>query len=383
MARKAILDTYYTFTPSTRTIVIPRAVPRERLVLITDVTTNQVLYNYSDATLKATAYTISTDASGAYTSTTIVLNFNTTALSATDKLQIMVDEYDEKFTPSETYLDAVNKLRVSQPQSLIDTDYEYSTQATKWENLAVINNRPFAYFNFDKSITFTDISATNSSRTYVISTTAAGTNGLYVGQPISVLDTLFAGADGVYIIDSIVAGTSISYTGKFYFTGSTGSINYANSTAIYGAYVFTGAQIPLSSITNVSNLITVTTTVPHGLVVGNDVAVTGTTATTNAPNGSWQVASLLSPTSYTFYATNTPTGSIVVTPTAPTVQTMTGKYAVGVQANTAAAPGQLITGTGIAPNTYVGFMNTATITASVSTTTLTVTAQSELDRWRI
>lgn len=376
MARKAILDTYYTFTPSTRTIVIPRAVPRERLVLITNVTTNQVLFNFSDATLKATSYTISTDASGAYTSTTIVLNFNTTALSATDKLQILVDEYDEKFTPSETYLDAVNKLRVSQPQSLIDTDYEYSTQATKWENLAVINNRPFAYFNFDKAITYTDISATNGSRTYVISTTAAGTNGLYVGQPISVLDTLFAGADGVYVIDSIVAGTSISYTGKFYFTGTTGSINYANSTAIYGAYVFTGATIPLSSMSYVSNLVTVTTSVPHGLVVGNEVAVAGTTATTNAPNGSWTVASLLSPTSYTFYATNTPTGSVVVTPSAPTVQTMTGKYAVGVQSNTAAAPGQLITGTGIAPNTYVGFMNTATITSSVSTTTLTVTAQS-------
>ena len=51
MARKAILDTYYVFTPSTRTIVIPRAIQRERLVLITDVTTNQVIFNFSDATL--------------------------------------------------------------------------------------------------------------------------------------------------------------------------------------------------------------------------------------------------------------------------------------------------------------------------------------------
>ena len=48
MARKAILETGYTFTPSTNTIVIPRAIQRERLILITNVTTNTVIYNFSD-----------------------------------------------------------------------------------------------------------------------------------------------------------------------------------------------------------------------------------------------------------------------------------------------------------------------------------------------
>ena len=58
MARKAIIDTYYTFTPSTNTIRIPRVIQRERLVLITNVTTNQVIYNFSDASLKATSHSI-------------------------------------------------------------------------------------------------------------------------------------------------------------------------------------------------------------------------------------------------------------------------------------------------------------------------------------
>ena len=80
MARKAILDTYYTFNPTTRTIVIPRAIKQERLVLITDLATNTVLYNFSDPTLKTTSYTVSTDATGQYTSTTLVLNYNTTGL---------------------------------------------------------------------------------------------------------------------------------------------------------------------------------------------------------------------------------------------------------------------------------------------------------------
>ena len=108
MARKAILETGYTFTPSTNTIVIPRVVPRERLILITNVTTNTVIYNFSDSNLKANTYTVST--TGGTNTTTVVLNYNTAGMSSTDKLQITVDEYDEKFTPSEVYVDPVNKF---------------------------------------------------------------------------------------------------------------------------------------------------------------------------------------------------------------------------------------------------------------------------------
>jgi hypothetical protein len=32
--------------------------------------------------------------------------------------------------------DPVDKLRVSTPQALIDTDFEYGTQPTKWETIA-------------------------------------------------------------------------------------------------------------------------------------------------------------------------------------------------------------------------------------------------------
>jgi len=138
MARKILLDTAYTFTPSSATIVIPRYIPRERLILITDVTNNTVLYNFSDPALKATSYTATAGQAtwgGDAGKTTIVLqlNTNTIAFNQNDKLQVMIDEYEEKFTPAETTLDATNKMRVSTPQSLIDTDFEYSFQPTKWE----------------------------------------------------------------------------------------------------------------------------------------------------------------------------------------------------------------------------------------------------------
>ena len=51
---------------------------------------------------------------------------------------------DGRFNPTEVLTDPVNKLRTSTAQALIDTDFEYGTQQSKWENLAVTNNRPFA-----------------------------------------------------------------------------------------------------------------------------------------------------------------------------------------------------------------------------------------------
>lgn len=309
MARKAILDTYYTFTPSTRTVVIPRAVPRERLILITNVTTNQVIFNFSDASLKTTSYTISTDGAG-NAITTAILNYNTTSMSATDKLQIVIDEYDEKFTPSETYTDPVNKLRVSTPQALIDTDFEYSTQSTKWESLGMINNRPFAYYSSGGSaLTVTNITATNGSRVITVATTTPPA----AGTPVFIQDTIWQPADGSYIVDTVSAGTNFTYTARLPFNGATGSIFNSSATSVYTGTPFTNAAIGVSTVvangTNASN-VQITTSIPHGLMPGNEVALTGTSASTFAPNGSWVISTVANATSFSIYPTSAPTGSI-------------------------------------------------------------------------
>lgn len=47
--------------------------------------------------------------------------------------------------PHRTYKDPVDKLRVSNPQALMDTDFEYSLQSTKWESVELQNNIPGIY----------------------------------------------------------------------------------------------------------------------------------------------------------------------------------------------------------------------------------------------
>ena len=123
MAKKVMQETYYTFVPSEDKIILPRVIQRESLMLITNVTTNQVIYNFSDPDLNATSYTVAGSASSS--TTTIVLNYNCNEMDSKDKLQIVYEEYDEKITPSDLLVDAVGKMRVANPQSLIDTDFEY------------------------------------------------------------------------------------------------------------------------------------------------------------------------------------------------------------------------------------------------------------------
>ena len=131
MAKHVILEGY-TFTPSTRSIVVTgKNIRREQLLLITNTTAGTVLYNFSDPALGTTSYTNAVNSVTGTESTTIVLAYNTSSMSATDKISILVEETYHEIIPSEVMRDPVDKMRVSTPQSLIDTDFEYGQQHTK------------------------------------------------------------------------------------------------------------------------------------------------------------------------------------------------------------------------------------------------------------
>lgn len=302
--RRILEQTYYTFTPSTKTVVIPRYVARERFFIITNVTRNVVIYNFSDSTLAFTGYTYDSVAN----TTTVVLNYNTSTMLSTDKLSIMVDEVYEQIIPAEAYRDPVGKLRVSQPQSLIDTDFEYGLQPTKWETLMLLNNKPSFFTNTQIPIVITNITATNGSRTITVNTTTPPS----AGSPVYIQDSTFPQANGNFLVESVVAGTSFSYTCRSPFSGTTGTIyNSALSQAFAGTF-YTGSTIAVSAVSSSGTAVTVTTTNPHGLLVGNPIYAVGFGGT-NAPNGAWIVATVTSPTVFVFYVVTAPTGPTVGT----------------------------------------------------------------------
>ena len=326
MARKILLETGYTFTPATKTLVINKYIARERIISIVDVTTHHTIYDCAQPELNFTSYTSTTASSSASDSTTVVFRFNTATagMSSSDKLQITVDEYSEKFSPAETQTDPTNKLRVTTPQALIDTDFEYGTQVSKWENLATTNLRPFA-FNTTTSIgsTITSIAMTAGSRVVTVTGTgfknAAGAtlSASDYGAPIVVQDTFFPIANGVFAIDtsSTPSATNFSFIARAAATTSTtgAGILDSNKTQINLGTLYTGAAIggAPTSVTNSGTKVSVTTSIPHGLSIGNEILVTGTTASSAAPNGTWVVATVDTPTTFSFYVGTAPTGTIV------------------------------------------------------------------------
>jgi hypothetical protein len=217
-------------------------------------------------------------------------------------------------TLDQSYFDPVQKLRVSQPESLIDTDFEYGNQLSKWENVGLSNNRPFAYQSSNEVPNVSEIALPLNSGTVTVTTTVA--HGLTAGSAISVQDTFLSIANGNFIIQSVTSTTFTYLARSINRDSSITSIKDNNKTAIYSARTYTGFSIPLATntpenpaITYSGKAITVKTFVPHGLSLGSEIAISGITATTNAPNGSWYVARIINATTFVYYATNEPTNT--------------------------------------------------------------------------
>ena len=95
------------------------------------------------------------------------------------------------------------------------------------------------------------------------------------------------------------------------------SAMYGNALSVNGTANFSHVVLPnittvaVTSVTASSTTVTVNTTNEHGMAVaGAQITITGLTASTNPPNGTWIVATIVSTTSFTFTATSAPTGSI-------------------------------------------------------------------------
>jgi hypothetical protein len=309
VAKHVILESY-SFVPATRTITVTgKSIRREQLLLITNTTNGTVIYNFSDPALQATAYTQAVDSVTGNETTTIVLAYNTAAMSASDKLSILVEETYQEMIPAEVFRDPVDKLRVSTPQSLIDTDFEYGVQPTKWDSIILCANRPSPFYDPIAPITgITNITASGKTVTVAL----PSTTGLTVGQSIFItgtLDTQYC--DGWWVIDSISANVNFTFLVN---TAPAASLFDSTKTYAFAGSYYTGSGIPVSTIvTNSTTAVTVNTTGAHGLRVGDSIHIIGTTGVTGGPiNGSWIVATTPTNNSFTYTTNAAASGTITL-----------------------------------------------------------------------
>lgn len=166
------------------------------------------------------------------------------------------------------FIDPVTKFRVSLPENLIDTDFEYGLQPTKWETVELINNIP-SFFSKSGDTTIPNIESITTivgSREVTVKTSLD--HGLAAGIPINVSGTKEITADGSYIINSVPNARTFTYLAREN-QFETQSIEDLYTSIITGEF-FQGSQIRISDSEGITtdaeatSTLTVKTDSPHG-----------------------------------------------------------------------------------------------------------------------
>ena len=170
------------------------------------------------------------------------------------------------------FVDPVTKLRVSSPENLIDTDFEYGLQPTKWETVELINNTP-SFFSKSGDTTIPNIlSITTNAGTREITVITASAHEVSSGIPIQVTGTKSVTADGSYIVNSVPNPTTFTYLCRAN-QEATSSIEDLYSSIITGEF-FQGSQLRIADASGITtddeaiSLLTVTTESAHGFKTG-------------------------------------------------------------------------------------------------------------------
>jgi len=346
MAKKIIEK--YSFTTGVAnagTLRFPGRYPLERVLLIINTTRNITLYNFADSSFAGTtaAFTTGdlanifpnlTQSVGGYT--TVTLDIDTTTMNAADKIAIYVDEpaSDAATTvrPWSFGTDAIERMRVSNPESLIDADFEYGLQPTKWAGYGTVRGYPSAYELPGVDLIVTAITTdwtTTSSTNSLITVTTSVAHGITAGQVVNLaaLNSGIAGfsrADGTFIVNTVPTTTTLTYFARGVVGTASGQSLLTDATVMKRGALYSGASIPVASATSSGanpSVITLNFTNPHGLIPGTAIhanVAAGTNA--NIASGPFVVTGVPSLTSLSYTAR---TGLAVTSPATVTLYALT------------------------------------------------------------
>lgn len=288
MGRKFVHD--YTFDPANQIVKIKGYVAREKLLMITNVTVGKVIQQFASSSEGITTYSYnqaSTEIDSVDGVTTVELVDPCTGMSSTDDLQIIVEEEYVSTRPFPFGTDAIERTRTSSPESLIDADFEYGLQSTKWASFTSTGNYPGIYELPGQEIVVSNVS-TNNTSPYSTITVLANGHSLANGDAITIFGLendppTASRAEGAFLITTTSTNT-FTYFAKGY-VGPNTSVELATPvTQLRKAGFYQYSSIAYSnnysSAANPS-VITVNTSQPHGLLPGHNLIIDVTSSGTN------------------------------------------------------------------------------------------------------
>ncbi len=264
------------------------------VLLVTNTTQNQIIYNFADPLAggnvtqyrdttprDSSGYVIKYDQNDANEDgdpdykdfqkylqttdaiTTIDLIFDTSSYADTDELQIFVEEKEIRTRPFDFGTDAIERMRIAQPLSMLDADFEYGLQPTKWSAIGTMRGYPSVYElpGTDTQVlsVVTDASAgTNGIGASLITVTTQGAHGFEPGTPITIkaLEDAVGGAargEGSFIITTVPTATSFTYYAKSKVGTTNGQVLSTTYTQLRQGAFYTGAAIGLPNFSVLSD----------------------------------------------------------------------------------------------------------------------------------
>jgi hypothetical protein len=297
-------------------VKFPGKVDLTQLLIIANKTQQTNIYAIGDPTKNGSIVYDPSDTTTFYSEqpgvSTVTIAADTSSMLSTDKLAIYTDapkQIGNIVRPYAFGVDAIERMRVAQPQSLIDADFEYGLQPTKWQNYSDIRGIPGIYEKPGLDLFMTGITSDGGNPS-VMTVTCSQPHGLTVAQPVIIFGCAgvsnAARAEGAFVVATIPDSTSFTFFAKG-IVGVNGTSIYNQSTYARRGGFYAGADLPITgyvSDANSPSKITVTCSAPHGLVPGAPIVNTVTSTGTNHTlmNGNFFIETVPTSTTFTFTA---------------------------------------------------------------------------------
>jgi hypothetical protein len=239
-------------------------------LLITNVSRNIILYNFADNTAAAEvtySENFDSDFPGALYAadkiTTITFDIDTSDMMITDNIQVFIESKDQTVRFNSIATDAMERQKVGLPQSMLDADFEYGLQPTKWQAIGLMRNYPAVYEipasdTAVISVTTDASTGTSGVGSSLITVTTSANHGFTVGTPITVKALAnsisgFSRAEGTFLINVVPSNTSFNYYAKSKVGTADGQQLSSTYTQIRKGAFYTGASVGTPTFTVYSN----------------------------------------------------------------------------------------------------------------------------------
>ena len=332
MSKKQIKE--YAFNPGSAGVGTLKLVGKyasEDFLLVTNITAGgEVLLNFSDSTKPYAVSFVavsesSPDSDFPYAHhkadgvTVVTFLYNTSQYSSTDDIQVFVESQITRTRPYDFGTDAIERMRVAKAQSMLDADFEYGIQPTKWQSLDLFRGYPSLYEVPGSDVAVSSIVTDASTGTAgigpsKITVVTALEHGFDVGQPISLrgVDDSVIGygkAEGSFVISGVPATDTFEFFAKGKVGTTLNTSLFTNFTVLKKSGFYTGAAIGSNPTFNVA------------LQGGSGTFSTSSITPTGQPLlGLASGASSLPPIGSTFTGSGIPSGSQVTAIVETTLQ---------------------------------------------------------------